>query len=162
MFVNGEPLAPPRPFWFASEELLTHLLGAEVGRVTQFLAKYPALPGLFDAPEATVPQRRACFSLLAHRMVMEMIYDTFAGRYQESPSLGDEEKDVLRRTQSLVAPDAPAWVLEVDQVAELLPSRVYDALPEPLRRGGFNPDDAEQMQAIQSAKEALNTIEEIQ
>src|ERR1700681_4288913 len=145
MLVNGEPFPSPRPFWVASEELLNHFLSTEVGRVTQFLAKYPDLPGLFDAPEATVPQRRACFSLLAHREVVDVIYDTFAGRYQESPSLDDEESNALRCTHNLVAADAPVWVLEMQQVVERLPAHIYASLPEPLRRGGFNPDDAEQM-----------------
>src|ERR1700676_2946769 len=140
MFVNGESLSSDNPFWFANEELLTDLLRDEIRLVTELFAKCPDLPEFFDVPEATVPQRAACFALLAHCKLMGEIYETFAGRYEQSPSLGDEEKDVLRRTQSLAAPDAPAWVLEVDQVAELLPSRVYDALPEALRRGRFGFD----------------------
>jgi hypothetical protein len=94
---------------------------------------------------------------------MGEIYETFAGRWEQSPSLGDEEKNVLRRTQSLVAPDAPAWVLEVDQVAELLPSRVYDALPEPLRRGGFGFDsnNSTQVDTIRAAAKTLSSVEQI-
>lgn len=157
-------MSSDNPFWFANEELLTDLLRNEIHHVTELFAKYPDLRKFFDLPVASVEQRAACFALLAHRNLMGEIYETFAGRYEESPSLGDEEKEVLRRTQNLVAADAPAWVLEIDQVAELLPSRVYDALPEPLHSGGFgfDPDNAEQMQAIQSAKETLSNVEQIQ
>jgi hypothetical protein len=157
-------LSSDNPFWFANEELLTDLLRDEIHLVTQLFAKNPDLSEFFDLPEASVQQRGACFALLAHRELMSEIYETFTGRYEPSPSLGDEEKDVLRRTQSLVAPDAPAWVLEVDQVAELLPSRVYEALPEPLRIGGFGFDsnNSTQVEAIRAAAKTLSSVEQIQ
>jgi hypothetical protein len=157
-------LSSHNPFWFADEKLLTDLLRDEIHLVTELFAKYPALPEFLDLPEANVQQRAACFALLAHCKLMGEIYETFAGRYEQSPSLGDEEKDVLRRTQSLVAPDAPAWVLEVDQVAELLPSRVYAALPEPLRRGGFGFDsnNSTQVETIIAAAKTLSSVEQIQ
>jgi hypothetical protein len=154
-------LSSNNPFWFANEELLTELLRDEIYLVAQLFVKYPDLPKFFDLPEATVTRRNACFAVLAHRKLMGEIYETFAGRYQESPSLEDAEKDVIRLTGSLFDSDAPAWVLEVNEVAERLPSRIYASLPEPLRRGGFNPDDAEQMQVIRSAKETLNSIEQM-
>jgi hypothetical protein len=93
---------------------------------------------------------------------MYWIDETFLGRYQASPSLGDEEKDVLGRMQSLFADDAPAWVLEVNGVAELLPSRIFDALPELLRRGGFYASDPAQAEVINSAAVKLSSVQEIQ
>jgi hypothetical protein len=152
----------PRPFWFASEELLANVLGAEVNAVTKLLAGNPDLGDLFDAPAATVPQRTACFAILAHRKLTDMIYETFAGRYEESPSLGDEEQNALRRTQNLVASDAPAWVLETNGVVESLPWRIYDELPEPLRRGGFDANDSAQVETIRSAADTLGSVEQIQ
>jgi hypothetical protein len=156
-----EPLSK-NPFWFANEELLTNLLRNEIHLVTELFAKYPGLPEFFDLPEASVQQRAACFALLAHCKLMGEIYETFAGRQEQSPSLGDEEKDVLRRTQNLFADDAPAWALELNEVAELLPSRIYDALPEPLRRGGFNADDPAQVEIISSAASRLSGVQEIE
>lgn len=152
----------PRPFGFASEELLTNVLGAEINAVTQLLVKNPNLPDLFDAPETTIPQRTACFLLLAHRKLMEMIYETFTGRDLESPSLGDEESNALKRTNNLVASDAPGWVLEMNEVVELLPFRIYETLPDPLRRGGFDPNNAAEVEAMTSAAQTLSGNEQIQ
>jgi hypothetical protein len=162
MFVNGELLSSDNPFWFASEELLTDLLRDEIHLVTQLFARHPDLREFFDLPEASVEQRAACFAVLAHRTLMDEIYETFAGRYEQSPSLGDEENDVLRRTRDFFADDAPAWVLEVNEVAQRLPSRIYDSLPEPLRRGGFNASDPAQVEVISSAATKLSSLQEIQ
>lgn len=131
--------------------------------MAQLFAKYPDLSEFFDIPEATIEQRTACFVVLAHCALMHEIYETFAGRHEQSPSLGDEEKEVLRRTGTLFDSDAPAWVLELNEVAQRLPSRIYNALPEPLRAGGygFSRDNPERMQAIQSAANALNSLEAI-
>jgi hypothetical protein len=79
MSVDHEHLFSPRTFWFASEELLTDVLRVEIEAVTQLLSKYPALPKCFDDPEAAVTLRAACFALLAHRKLMDMVYETFAG-----------------------------------------------------------------------------------
>jgi hypothetical protein len=160
--MRGDLLSSGNPFWFANEELLTDLFRDEIHLVTQLFAKNPDLSEFFDLPEASVQQRAACFALLAHRTLMEWIDETFLGRYQASPSLGSEEKDVLGRTQSLFADDAPSWVLEVNEVAELLPSRIFDALPEPLRRGGFYASDAAQSEVINSAAVKLSSLPEIQ
>lgn len=149
---------PPRPFWFASEELLTDLFHAEIKTVAQLLAERPNLASLFEVPEATIPECRACFMLLAHRKIVETIDDTFVAR-EQSPSLGGNEKDVLKSAQNLFADDAPAWVLEVNEVAGLLPSRIYDTLPEPLRRGGLNRDDPEQVRAFESARNDLGEMQ---
>jgi len=162
MPAHGELLSSDNPFWFASEELLTDLLGDEIYLIAQLFVKHPDLREFFDLPEATIPQRAACFAVLAHCMLRDTIYETFTGRWQQSPSLGDEENDVLARTQNLFAADAPRWVLEVNEVVELLPSRIYNALPEPLRRGGFNASDPAQMEVISSAATKLSSVQEIQ
>jgi len=99
--------------------------------------------------------------LLAHRKIIETISDIFVGR-ELSPSLSKKGRKVLRRTQNLFADDAPGWVLEVNEVAGLLPSRIYDTLPEPLRRGGLNREDPEQVHAFESARKVLNDLGEVQ
>jgi len=58
---------------------------------------------------------------------MGQIYETFAGRYEQSPSLGDERKTCSDARKALL-PRRPCMVLEVDQSNGTLPSRVYDAL----------------------------------
>jgi DNA-directed RNA polymerase specialized sigma24 family protein len=162
MFAYGEPLFSERPFWFAKDDLLTDLLRAEIHSIRQLFARHPDLREFFDLAEATAQQRGVCFAVLAHRALMDEIYETFAARYEQSSSLGDEENDVLSRTRSLVVADAPAWVLEVHQVAELLPSRLYDTLPEPLRRGGFNTSDEAEVEIINAAASRLSKLQEIQ
>ena len=161
MFAYGESLSSDRPFWFAKEDLLIDLLRLQIRCILELFASHPDLREFFDAPEATPQQRAACFAVLAHRMLMHTIYDTFAGRHEQSPSLGEDEDHALRLTRNLVATDAPSWVLEVDQVAELLPSRLYDALPEPLRRGGFNANKSE-AEIIRAAANKLSNLREIQ
>jgi hypothetical protein len=150
------------PFWFVSSELLTRVFHAELDVVTQLLAKHPNLPNLFDAPETTVQERTVCFALLAHFMLFALADEKFTARYEESPSLNDVESNTLKRFHELVPADAPAWVLEMQQVIEQLPVHIYTSLPEPLRMGGYNPDNAEQMQAIESAKSTLSNVEQIQ
>lgn len=151
------------PFWFANEELLTNLLRVEVHIVSQVFTNYPNLSEFFDIPEVTIEQRTVCFTVLVHCAVMHEIYETFAGRQEQSPSLGDEEKDVLRRTVNLFDNDAPSWVLELNEVTQRLPSRIYDALPEPLRRGcGFYANDPVQTEVIASAARELSSVERIQ
>lgn len=151
------------PFWFASEELLTELLRDEIHLLKQLFAKHLKLREYFDFPEATVSQRSACFFALAHRNLMGAIYEVFAGRWQQSPSQGDDEKNVLMWTQNLFAGDAPPWVLEMNEVAELLPSRIYDALPEPLRRGvGFGVSNSPEAETISAAARELSDVQEIQ
>ncbi len=149
------------PLWFPSDELLTSVLHAEINAVMQLLAKHSDLPDLFDTPDGTVPQRSTCFAMLAHRKLIETISNTLAGR-QIQPALNDEESHTLRCIYNLVADDAPAWALEMQRVIDRLPAHIYASLPEPLRRGGYNPDDTEQMKAIKSAKKILSTVEQIQ
>ena len=161
MFADDEHFCSMRTFWFGSEELLTKVLTAEIDAVTQLLARYPDLRNLFDAPEATRPQRTACFVLLAHRKIMEMAYETFTARHEQSPPLGDMESDAISRTQNLVAADAPAWVLEVNEVVERLPSYIYDALPEPLRTGGYDANNLAQVERVNSAAKTLSSVEQV-
>lgn len=150
------------PFWFANDELSTDLLRVEIHSVAQLFAEHADLSTFFDLPEPTPEQRTACFTVLAHCALMGEIYERFAGQYSQPPSLGDEEKYVHERTRNLFDSDAPAWVLETNEVAERLPSRVYDALPEPLRRGGFHADDPAQREIIWAAASELSSIPKIQ
>jgi hypothetical protein len=148
------------PFWFVSTELLTRMFHSEINVVTQLLANHSDFRKLLDAPEAEVPERTACFALLAHRKLLEMIDEKFVARY-ESTSLDDVESNTLKLTYDLVSADAPAWALEMHQVVERLPVHIYTSLPEPLRMGGINRDNVEQMQAVKSAKKTLSNVEQI-
>jgi hypothetical protein len=156
MFVNDDP------FWFVASELLTKVFHAELDVVTQLLVKHSDLSNLFDAAEATAQQRTACFALLAHFKLFEIADEQLTARYEESPSLDDVESKTLKRIYNLVPADAPAWVHEVQQVVEQLPIHIYTSLPETLRRGGYNPEDAEQIRAIESAKMTFSSVEQIQ
>lgn len=153
---------PPQPFWFASSELAADLLHAEIVTINKVIEQHPELPSLFDAPEATASQRKLCFTLLAHRTVLEIVDELFAGRSEQPPSFGEEQSNALRSTNGLVTNDAPDWALAISRVVDALPYHFFNALPGPLRVGGFNRDNAEQMQAIQSAKETLITVDQIQ
>jgi len=158
MFADDDYLPSPTPFWFVSEELLTEVLRSEINAVNQLRARYPNVRNLFDSPEATAQQRTVCFELLARRKLMGIVYDMFAGRHTQSPSLGDAESNALTGTQNLVAGDAPAWAREVNDVAELLPYRINDALPKPLRAGRYDANDRAQAEAVKS----LSSVEQIQ
>src|ERR1700675_4533638 len=157
MFAYGEPLSSDRPFWFANENLLLDLLRVEIRSISELFASHPDLREFFDAPEATPQQRASCFAVLAHRKLMDAIYETFAGRHEQSPSLGDDEKHALELARNLVAPDAPAWVLETNEVVELLPYRINAVLPEPLREGRFKENNSAQVESVKS----LSNVEQI-
>ncbi len=162
MSADYETLFPPRPFWFVSAELLTNLLHAELSAIMKLFAKWPDLRKLFDAPEATFPQRTACFELLAHCKVIETIDEILSGGgYLESPALSDEESTALACSQNLVSPDAPAWVREANDVAELLPFRIRRALPEPLR-DEISITDPVKGEAARSAVKRVSTVEQLQ
>lgn len=123
------------PFWFANSELLTEVWHAEIKVIIHLLAKFPDLPKFFDAPEATISQRTACFELLAHRKVVGTIEENFLGLYLDPPSLSEEESSAYKPSLNLFSSDAAPWVLEMNEVAERLPTRINGALPEPLREG---------------------------
>lgn len=157
MFEDDDYLPSPLPFWFASSELLVDLYRAELTEMSRLLSENLELPRLFDAPEATPVQRSACFVLLAHRKLAETAEETLLGRQEQPPSLGDVESNALYR--NLVASDAPEWVLEMNRLVALLPFRILEILPEPLRRQGFDrSDDSAQLEAMQS----FSTVKQIQ
>jgi hypothetical protein len=158
MSTYDDYLPSPTPFWFASEGLLTDILRVEIDAVNKLLAGYPNLSNIFDDHDATVPQRTLCFELLARRELMAIVYEMFAGRHEQSPSLGDSESKALSGTQNLVARDAPAWAREVNDVVELLPYRINVALPKPLRKGRYDANDPAQAEALKS----LSSVERIQ
>jgi vacuolar-type H+-ATPase subunit I/STV1 len=162
MLAENEPLFSPRPFWFASPELLIQVRHVEIDALAQLLAKHPDLRNLFDSTDATVSQRSACFELLARVELVQTIDETFIACYEPSPSLSDAEADTLRRTHNLVAADAPAWVSEMQQVVRHLPAHLNASLPEPLRAGGYRHDNPQQNRLIESAVEAFSSFEQIQ
>jgi len=161
MFADNESPFTPRPFWFANDQLLMGVFAAEVTTVSKLLANYPDIRRLFDAPDATLPERRACFGVLAHRALMDGIDETLTGRYVQAPSLGVEEENVLRKTRNLVASDAPAWVVEMSAVVGRLPFHIHKVLPEPLRTQGYDNENAEQVSALKSAMATLSTVDKI-
>jgi hypothetical protein len=150
-------LPPPEPFWFVNSELLEELLRADLSLISRLLVQHPELHSLLDTPVATVSDRKTCFTVLAHRKVLEMISEMFAARYEE-PSLSDEESNAASATSNLVTIDAPEWVLEMDRVAQTLPFHLFGALPQALRVGRFKENDAEQIAALGT----LNTVEQLQ
>jgi hypothetical protein len=150
-------LPPPEPFWFANLELLEELFRFELSLMNRLLTQHPELRSLLDTSIATVSDRKICFTVLAHRKALEMINEMFADRY-ENPSLTGEESKVVSATNSLVTSDAPDWILEMDRVVERLPNHLFGALPQVLRTGRFNENEAAQMEAIRS----LSTIEQLQ
>src|SRR5690348_3870831 len=162
MIENYEDLFVPRPFWFIQTELLKALCHAEIDAIRRLFAQFPDLRKLFDTPDAAIPKRSACFELLAHRQIVEVIYETIDGRYEETPILSDEESSTLARSQNLVLSDAPAWIRETNEVAELLPSRIHRALPEPLHEESFYTNDPAKDEAVRSAASVFSSVEQIQ
>ncbi|HUJ30546.1 MAG TPA: sigma factor-like helix-turn-helix DNA-binding protein [Candidatus Acidoferrum sp.] len=150
-------LPPPEPFWFVNSELLEELLRAELSLMSRLLAHHPELGSLLDAPVATVSERKACFIVLAHRKVLEMVCEMLAARY-EQPTLSDEESNALSATSNLVTIDAPEWVLETDRLVETLPFHFIGALPQTLRIERFMENDVEQIAALGT----LSTVEQLQ
>lgn len=162
MLGDYDPLFCARPFQFASSELLTKIFRAEIKAVNQILAKHSNLASLLDAPEATTPERTACFALLAHAKIIEIVGETFAERYESLPSLDEVESSTLKSAYSLVAPDAPAWVQEMVQVVEQLRVHICTSLPEPLREQRFDNDNPEKIRAIDLARKTFEDVEQIQ
>jgi hypothetical protein len=161
MFADDESPFTPRPFWFADDELLMAVFAAEVATVSSLLANHPHIRGLFDTPDATLPERRACFKVLAHRVLMDYIDETLLGRYAQAPSLGVEEENVLSKTQNLVASDAPAWVVEMSAVVGRMPFHIQKALPESLRIQGYDSQNAELVATLKSAAATLSTVGQV-
>jgi len=161
--MNDLPYAAyPRPFWFVSLELSAELLRAEIAKVGRLIGQHPDLRTIFDIPEATASQRALGFALLAHRGVIELINETFFSIYLEPPVLSPEQSEAIRQTDNLIPEDGPAWALEVKVAAELLPSRLFDALPANLQLRWFNRDDPTHMSSFESAGITSGTVENLQ
>jgi len=157
------PYAPSaRPFWFVSLELSAELLRAEIAKIDRLIRQHPELRAIFDIPKATVSQRALGFALLAHRGVIELINETFFSIYQEPPALSPDQSEVIRHTDNLIPEDGPAWALEVKRAVELLPSHLFDSLPEKLQLRWFNRDDPEHTIAFESAGITFGTVENLQ
>jgi len=144
-------------FWFANSELLKELFHVELSLLNRLLTQDPELRSLLDTSVATVSDRKTCFTVLAHRMILEMISETFDALY-EKLSLTGEESNTVSATGSLVGSDAPDWVLEMDRVVERLPHHLFGALPQALRVGRFKENDPEQIAALGT----LSTVEQLQ
>lgn len=163
MSTNDVFLSEPDPFWFVRSELLADLMRAELDTLGKILTEYPDLRKLFDAPEATLPERSVCFALLAHRKVVDVIDEDLVSRYEDSPSLDDKQKEVLSRTGHIFAADAPAWVLEANQVAQLLRFRIVETLPAPLQTEGWYTNGSEKEDETKRlAATTLSTVDQIQ
>lgn len=148
----------PQPFWFIESELLRKVLGAEISIASRLLSHSPELPCWFDNPETGAKQRKICFAVAARSKVIFNVSDTIASRYDPSGQLTNEEADTFRRMSNLIAPDAPTWALEMERVIDRIPSHMFAALPESLRKERFEENDAEQAEAIKG----LSKPEQIQ
>jgi hypothetical protein len=148
----------PQSFWFISSELLMEVLRAEIRVVAHFLAEHPELPDWFDDPEIEIEHRKICFAVTARCSVMLNISDTIAARHEPSEALTNEESDTFWRATNLVASDAPAWTLEMNQIVERMPWHLSNALPATLRQQRFDEDSIEQASAIR----AFSTVGQIQ
>jgi hypothetical protein len=162
MFSADDFLFPPEPFWFVPSKLLANLMCAELDALNQIITEHPDFRKLLDTPEATMAQRKVCFALLANRKFFQMIDEQLVSRYDDSPSLDENQSNALKQTRNLVVADAPPWVLEMNQSVELLPNRILEALPELLQRQGFYTNDLAKDAAIRSAADALSDLEQIQ
>jgi hypothetical protein len=162
MFLDDEYVSSPQPFWFASSELSASLMRAELNRLHQLLTEYPDFRKWFDSPKATLSERKVCFALLAHRTVFQLIDEHRVSMYEDPLSLDDRQLYALSETRNLVAGDEPAWVREVKEVAERLPSRILAALPQPLHSQSFNTGNPKKDEASRSAAMTLGTVEQIQ
>jgi hypothetical protein len=162
MFSDDEYVFAPQPFWFASSELSADLMRAELNTIHQLLAEHADFRKLLDSPEATSAERKACFALLAHRKLFQLIDEQRVSMYDDPFSLDERELHALSRTSNLVAGDEPGWVREMNEVVERLPPRILAALPEPLHSQSFNTGNPEQDEASRSAAMTLSTVERIQ
>ena len=148
----------PRPFWFVDSELLSITLRAEIGVVGRILEDCPELPQWFDNPETQKEQRKICFAVAARCKVMFNISDTIADPYEPSESLNEKDTKTIQRISNLIAPDAPAWALEMNQIVEQMPWHLSNALPEQLRKERVDESNGKQSDAIKS----LGTLEQLQ
>jgi hypothetical protein len=156
-------LSDTNPFWLVSSELLGDVFRAELKAIARLFSNYPDLQKFLDAPQATIPQRTTCFELLVHRRIIEIISETLAARYENPLTFNEEETWALSRSANLVRSDAPAWVLEMNEVAEWLPARIHAAQPELLRDHVlYAIDPAKKEAAFRMVAETLGTVDQIQ
>jgi hypothetical protein len=162
MFLDGDYVSSPQPFWFVSSELSADLMRAELNTLHQLLTDHRDFRKWFDSSEAMLAERKACFALLIHRKLLQLIDEKRMSMYEDPLSLDDRQLHALSQTSNLVTGDEPSWVLEMNEVAERLPSRILAALPEPLHSQSFNTGNPEKDEASRSAAMTLSTVEQIQ
>jgi hypothetical protein len=151
------------PFHFVSSELLTEVYRAELNAIAQLFSNYPALRKFLDTPQATIQQRTTCFGLLVHRRIIEVVDETIAARYEKLLTFNEDELRTVRNSANLVTSDAPAWVLEMNEVVNWLPARMHASLPEELRDHVLYVIDPEKREAaFRLARETLGTLEQVQ
>lgn len=156
-------LSDTNPFWLVSSELLGDVFRAELKAIARLFSNYPDLHKFLDAPQATIQQRTTCFELLVHRKILEIIDETLVGRYEDPLVFNAEEQSTIAKSANLVTSDAPAWVLEMNEVAGWLPARIHAALPELLRDHVlYVIDPGKKEAAFRMAAETLGTVEQIQ
>jgi hypothetical protein len=163
MLNDYDSLSDTNPFWFISSELLTAVYRAEIKAIAQLLSRYPDLPKGLDAPNPPIRQRAICFELLAHRSIIEVIDETIVERYEKPLTFNAEESRAVSMSANLVTSDAPAWVLEMNEVAGRLPTRIYAALPEMLQNHVLYVIDPEKREAVfRLAAETFGTLAQVQ
>src|ERR1700693_470859 len=163
MLNDYDNLSDTNPFWFISSELLTAVYRAEIKAMAQLLSRYPDLPKGLDAPNPPIRQRAICFELPAHRSIIEVIDETIAECYEKPLTFNAEESRAVSMSANLVTSDAPAWVLEMNEVAGRLPTRIYAALPEMLQNHVLYVIDPEKKEAVfRLAAETFGTLAQVQ
>jgi hypothetical protein len=160
---NYDSLIDTNPFWFVSSEVLTGVYRAEINVIAQLFSNYPALRKFLDTPQATIQQRTTCFELLVHRRIIEVVDETIAALYEKPLTFNEDESRAVSKSANLVTSDAPAWVLEMNAVADWLPTRIHAALPEGLRDHVLCVIDPKKREAaFRLAEETLGTLEQVQ
>jgi hypothetical protein len=151
----------PMTFWFVDLEIAAELMRAEFARINALAKRDPQIRSVLDSDTASSSQRQLCFELLAHRKVLEIVEECFVQRHLQPPALGEEESIAATFSNNLVIGDAPDWVLQMTRTVDRLAVHLRDALPAALQIEGYS-DDPLRIEAIQSARDTLNTVEEVQ
>jgi hypothetical protein len=162
--MNSFYIPPAEPFRFLTSQLSEELLRGEFETFKRILELHPEFRTLFDSAEATMLERNTCFTLLAHRRVMDILSDMFAARYERTAVLNNDDINLVHSTDNLVPADGPHWVLEIERVVDQLPSHLLDSLPLLLKLQfqSFNQDDKAQLDAFDSAAKNLGSVEQLQ
>jgi hypothetical protein len=151
----------PMPFWFIDLELAAELMEAELAKISALAQRDPQIRSAFDSGIASSSQRQSCFELLAHRKVVEIVGECFLQRHVQHPELSKEQSNAVTFSNDLVNSDAPDWVLQMTRTVDRLAVHLRDALPSALHIEGYS-NDPFRTEAIQSAKDTLSTVEEVQ